>query len=159
MAATGLTAVKNAVVALIEANWTPDDPDSGVVNESYPDINADKFKGRKVYVLRAARADELATREDDQNDYALALFVVEKYPDAGKADEEWIDERIAWSEWLLKLVGDVRTVRLLQDPAEPFSGLWPELAELAVALDVEEIKERKLYVSQINVTYREQIAP
>lgn len=156
MAAVGITAVRDAVVALVEGQWDRDNPDDEVIGRSYPDIDTAKLTGRKVYVLRAAEAGVPADRGEDQNDYAFIVLVAEKFPDAGDAPEEWIDERVAWCEWLLRVLGDPRTVRLLAAVGEPTSGLWPEEAEIAVVIDVQEISQRKLFLSQINVTYRGQ---
>jgi hypothetical protein len=158
VAATGLNAVRDALVALIDAAWDRDDPDDEVSGKSYLDIDSAKLKGRKVYVFRAGRADEPADRSEDQNDYGMLVLVVERWTEQGDVPEEMIDEFVAWVEWLLKTVGDARTVRLLGD-ADAGTGLWPEMAEIAVALDVEEITERKLLVAQLNVTYREQATP
>lgn len=158
MAATGITAVRDALAALIDELWDTDDPADEVVTKSSPDIDTSALKGRKVYVLRASRADEVANRGEDANDYTLVILVVEKFRNQGEAPEEWIDERVAWVEWLLNAVANPRGTRLLADEDVPGSGLWPQEAELAVVLDAEEIG-RGLFASQINVTYREQVEP
>lgn len=174
MAATGITAVKDALVARIDANWvtlaaaqlTPPAADQRarqsdqdeVIGRARFDLDAGSLRGRKIVVFRGGRADEPASRSEDQYDYLLALWVVERYTDPGDPSEEWIDERVEWCEWLLTLIGSPRRPPLLADANNPNAGLWPQVAAIEEVYDEQELSENKLFLATLSVTYREQVA-
>lgn len=148
--------VRDAVVAKILAAWTERVPDSDEVLGRYRvDLDAAATGGRKVYVFPLSTAGQLVTRTEDQNDYALGLWVIERYTDAGDPTEEWLDTRVEWVEWLWKLLGAARGPRLLVDPEVPDSGLWPQVAEITTVYDHDELVEGKLFASVLQVVYRE----
>lgn len=155
MAATGITAAKNALVALIAAGWNPAAPDA-VTGVGRIDANVSELTGRKVYVFRSARTDTSAARGEDQHDYEFVIWIIEVYPGTDDPPESWIDTRVSFAEWLLELVGDTRGARLLETPGVPGSGLWPETAELTTVYDVQDLTQYKAFSSVITVTYREQ---
>jgi hypothetical protein len=159
--AARIAEVRDAAAAKITAAWSPADPD-GVVARYRVDIDSATHEGRKVYVFPSATASpEPATRGEDVFDYTLAFMVIERFTAAdgmGDPAEAWVDERVAWVEWLWKLLGDARAERLLADEEDPDSGLWPEVAEITTVYDLEELAERKLFVSVVTVTYREHSA-
>lgn len=155
MAGTGITAVKNALVARIAAWWTPADPDL-VTGAGRIDEDIAQSVGRKVYVFRSARVDETADRGEDQHDYVLVIWVLERFTDAGDPPEEWIDARVSWVESLFEFLGDARAERLLAAEGEPESGLWNQAADLTTVYDVEDLTELKAFSAVITVTYREQ---
>lgn len=111
-------------------------------------IEADKHKGRKVYIFPSAYLTEIASRSSDRGDYIYVLIVVERYREAGVPPDEWIDERVNFCEWLINNIGDARGPKLLDS-------LWPETSGVSVVFDLEELTEKKLFVSVLNVTYRE----
>lgn len=156
MGATGITAVRDAAIAKVLAAWTTRTADDTVSGPARADKKLWKARGRGVYVFRSERADQPATRDEDQHDYTLVVWVIEKYPDAGDPPDEWVDERVNWVEWLLDLLGDPRGERLLATAGDPASGLWPESAALTTVYDVEDLTEHKAFSSVITVTYREQ---
>lgn len=148
--------VRDAVVAKILAAWTERVPDSDEVLGRYRvDLDAASVGGRKVYVFPLSTAGQLVTREEDQNDYALGLWVIERFTEAGDPSEEWLDARVEWVEWLWKLLGNARGPRLLVDPEVRDSGLWPQVAEITTVYDHDELVEGKLFASVLQVVYRE----
>lgn len=163
--------VRDALAARINAAWlTPEEAvltpaaagqreresaDDLVVTDTLWKVVASSHAGRKVYVMRAAIRGEPATRADDANDYAFGLYVVERYAGQGDPPEEWIDARIEFCTWLLNLVGNARAVYLLPDSAS--GGLWPQEAEIASVVDIDQLTENKLFTATLTVTYREQV--
>lgn len=158
--AARITEVRNAVVALINAAWVSRESiDDQVIGKTRVDIDSEKHKGRKVYVFRSTYTGNPANRDEDENDYTIALMVVERFAAAsgmGDPPESWVDARVEWCAWLLNVIGDARGPRLLALTGQPGSGLWPEVAEVTVVHDLEELAERKLFVSVLTATYREQ---
>lgn len=152
--AARVTEVRDAAVGRVGDWWAPVAPDE-VVGLSRVDIDSATLTGRKVYVFRSAYARAPATRGEDQGDYTLQVMVVERYADPGDPTEPWVDERVDFCDQLVEVLGDARGGRLLADPGDPTSGLWPETAEVAEVHDIEELAERKLFVSIMTVMYRE----
>ena len=158
MPAARIKEVRDAAVAKILTAWTDRDPAVDEVLGKYrADIEAAALGGRKVYVFPISTVGQVVTREEDQNDYALGIWVIERYADAGDPTEEWLDVRVAWVEWVWKLLGSPRGPRLLADPGIPDSGLWPDVAEITSVYDHEELVEGKLFASTLSVVYREQV--
>lgn len=116
-------------------------------------IEAEKVVGRKVFVFPSAYTNELATRVSDRDDYTFVILVVERYREQGDPPDEWTDERVEFCEWLLNTVGDARGQRLLA--TNHLDGLWPETSEVTTVFDLEELTERKLFMSVLTITYRE----
>lgn len=154
MPATGITTVRDAVVELIEAAWDRDDPADEVLAEPVFEIKAEEHVGRKVYVQQLAKRDEPANRGEDANDFEFIVIVAEKFTEQGPTYTEWVDELIAFTEWLLNVLGNTATVRLLADPDDSTSGLWPQTAEIEALYDADKLRQNKLYSSAIRVTYR-----
>jgi len=154
--AARITEVRNAVAAAINAAWVSrESVNDEVVTLSRVTIDSATHAGRKVYVFRSAYAEVPVTRDEDQGDYTIAVMVVERYAGQGHPPESWVDARVDWCEWLVNLLGDARGPRLLAVEGQPDSGLWPEVAEVTTVHDLEELTEKKLFVSVLNVTYRE----
>lgn len=118
-------------------------------------VEADKHRGRKVYVLPMSYSTEAANRSEDQGDYTILLFVVERYTEQGDAPDDWVSERVNFCEMLCNSAANPRTIRLL-GTGSPNSGLWPESGEVTVVFDPDELLERKLFTSTIEIVYREQ---
>lgn len=172
MTAARVNEVRDAIKARIDSAWvtfadaqvTPpadwqrarESEQDEVVVASRWEIRASKLKGRKVYVVRDAVADQPATRGDDEKDFRFAFVVAERYAGSDDPPEEWLDARVEFCEWLLNILGNARNPRLLADPDDPNSGLWPQEAGITTVLDVEELDERKLFASYLSVTFREQ---
>lgn len=154
MAATGITTVRDALVELIETAWDRDNPADEVVAEPVFEIKVETHVGRKVYVQQLAKRDEPATRGEDANDYEFIIIAAEKWTEQGKVYEVWVDELIAFTEWLLNVVGNTATVRLLAEDDDPTSGLWPQSAAIEALYDADKLRQDKLYSSAIRVTYR-----
>ena len=117
-------------------------------------IEADKVVGRKVFLFPSAYATEFATRASDRGDYTFVLLVVERYREQGDPPDEWVDGRVSFCEWLANVTGDARGPRLLA--TNHLDGLWPEVAEVTTVFDLEELTERKLFLSVLTITYREE---
>lgn len=156
--AARITEVRNAVAELIDVLWVArESADDEVIARTLFELDSATLAGRKVYVMRSAFTGGPVNRTEDQDDYTIALMVVERYAGQGPPPEEWIDERVEWCEWLLRQLGNPRGDRLLAEPGEPDSGLWPEVAEVAEVHDVDELTTRKLFASLLTLTYREQV--
>lgn len=154
--AARITEVRNGVVDKITSAWGPTGNDA-VIGLTRVDIDSKAVAGRKVYVFRSGYSTTPADRGEDQGDYTVAVMVVERYTGQGDPPETWIDDRVDWCEWLVRLLGDPRGDRLLATAGDPYSGLWPQSAEVTVVHDIEELAEKKLFVSVLSVTYREQV--
>lgn len=152
--AARIVEVRNGVVARVAAWWEPAAPDE--VSAPWDlDLDTGKMKGRKVQVFPSTYTGGPVTRGQDQDDYTLVVLVAEVFEPSGDIPPEWVDERVAWCESLLDLLGDPRAERLLAVDGAPDSGLWPETAECTTVYDLEELTERKLFLSVLTITYRE----
>jgi hypothetical protein len=152
-------AVCEAVVSAIVAWWEPKPPDS--VERAYLiDIEQPvKLKGRKVLVApdpKLFSQGETATREKDGNDFPVYVLVAEAYREnSGTPPVAWVDDRVKFFESLLKHLGDPR-----QDEtgaglfAGPLEGVYPSAQESVVGLDLDELRENRLYWGLMAVTYR-----
>lgn len=156
--------VRDAAATLVETEWAaefgPLGANDEVIARYTVDIDSSKITGRKVYVFPSTIAGRPIARGDDEKDYTLAFLIVERFTaddGQGDPDEEWVDERVEFAEWLENLLGDPRRDRLLADIGDPNSGLWPEVSEVTTVCDLEELAERRLYVGVVTVTYREQV--
>lgn len=143
--------VRDAIKTRINELWHPDDregPDDEVLTPWVFRIAAATIRGRKIFIFPSAYLSEMATRKSDQGDYTYVLFVCERYREQGDPQDAWIDERVSFCEWLVNAVGDARGPKLLDT-------LWPETSGVELVYDTEELTERKLFCSVLNVTYRE----
>jgi len=156
-----IVCVRNALACRILELWygqqPPPDGDEVLTPWVYR-IDSDKIIGRKVMVFADAFSQVTANRRDDQNDYTYTIMVVERYTEQGDAPDEWIDERVKFCEELITKLGDARGEWLLSGGVQGL-GLWPEIAEITTVYDAEELHERKLFVSVLSITYREEVAP
>lgn len=151
--ASRIVEVCDAVVAVIAAAWTPTAPDA-VSREYDADIDSKKLTGRKVYVFPASYTNpEPASRSEDINDYAVAVMVVERYDpeQQGRIPNSWVDDRIAFvTDKVYGPLSDARSVTLLGE-------LYPFTAEVDPVYDVDELRSRKLFLSVVNLTFRESV--
>lgn len=149
---------RDALKQLIDAAWPVGERESAEDDEVLTPwvfrIEAEKVRGRKVFVFPSAYATELVTRASDRGDYTFVLLVVERYREQGDPPDEWVDERVNFCEQLADAAGDARGPRLLATNSR--DGLWPETAEVTTVFDLEELTERKLFVSVLTITYREE---
>ncbi len=139
--------VCDACVAAISTFWSPTGDDS--VERLYEvDLDASTLTGRKVYVFPAGTAwVELGTRAGDVHDERVQVLVVERYTDAGPATKQWVDERV---EFVQDAVLD-----LLDDPREqPVTGYWCQESAVDPVYDIEELTQRKLFLSLASFTFR-----
>lgn len=147
------TEARDALVALIAGWWAPTAPDAVLAPWRF-ELKARSHAGRRVYVLPADYARENVTRAQEQGDYGYAVLVAERYATAGDPPDAWVDERVAWVESLYGLLS-ASDLRLLADPGEPYSGLWPDRVEVATVLDYPALTQGKLFLSEIRATFRE----
>lgn len=152
-----LKEVRDAAVAKILAAWTDRGASDAVTGVYRIDLDAATVTGRKVFVFPVSVAGRQVDRTEDENDYALGVWVVERYEPQGDPPDAWLDARLAWVEWLWKTLGNPRGARLLADPGDPNSGLWPAVAEITAAYDHDELAEGKLFASVLTVIYREHV--
>ena len=149
--AARIVEVCDAVVAVIAAAWSPTGNDT-VSREYDADIDSKKLVGRKVYVFPASYANpEPSSRSEDFYDYAVAVMVSERYEDAGRVPNSWVDDRIAFTrDKVYEPLSDARTLLIL-------GTLYPLTAEVDPVYDVDELRSRKLFVSVVNFTFRESV--
>ena len=153
--AARIVEVRDAVVERVAAWWGPSAPDE-VLGPAEFDLDTSKMLGRQVRVFPSTYTGGPVDRSGDQNDYTVVIAVTEVFRDAGEVPAAWVDELVAWSERLLNAVGSVRAERLLAT-GEAGSGLWPETAECTTVYDLEELTERKLFLSVLTIMYREHV--
>ena len=153
--AARIVEVRDAVVERVAAWWRPAAPDE-VKGPAECDLDTSQMLGRRVQVFPSTYTGGPVDRSDDQNDYTVVLVVTEVFKDAEEVPVAWVDELMAWTEELLNEVGSVRAERLLAT-AEPGSGLWPETAECTTVYDLEELTDKKLFLSVLTVLYREHV--
>jgi len=140
--------VADAVVDKINTAWAPVGNDS-VSREYLTPIEVENIIGRKVYVFAADYSDEWETRSENLSSYTIALIVAERCQDAGQPSKTWLDERVKFvNEKVWDVLSDVRTGRLLDNT------VWPQTAEVLV-YDVPLLNEKKLFWSEIEISYRE----
>jgi hypothetical protein len=152
--------VRNAVVTRINGAWTSRGSiDDAVSGPWRLDLDTKKVKGRQVYVFPSSYSGGPENRLEDENDYTLVVLVAEVYRGTGDPPDEWLDERALFCEWLAnEVLGDPRAERLLAEPSDPGSGLWPESVEVTTVYDVDELVQKKLFLSVLTATFREQAA-
>lgn len=155
--AARIVEVRNAAVTKIGNAWVSrGSADDAVSGPWRLDLDTKKLKGRQVFVFPSSYLGGPANRLEDQSDYTLVVLVAEVFRGTGDVPDAWCDERALFCEWLANTVlGDPRGERLLAVEGDPDSGLWPESVEVTTVYDVEELAERKLFLSVITATFRE----
>lgn len=141
--------VCDACVTAISAAWSPAGNDS--VSRVYEvDLDAATLTGRKVYCFPAGSAWlEPGTRAGDLHDEKVQVVVVERYPDAGAVPTAWLDTRVAFvQDSVLDLLDDSRS-----SPG-PVPGYWCQESSVDVVFDLEELVQRKLFLSVCSFTFR-----
>jgi hypothetical protein len=127
-----------------------DDPASATVEREYVvEIDAAKLEGRKVYVLPGGVENQgPASRAEDFDDYKVGVVVVERHAGQRSDLSEWADERVLWVQTQIwERLQDVREGLLLDC-------LWPQLSNW-LAYDYDLLREKKLFWSEVEVTFRE----
>lgn len=144
--AARIVEVRNALAAAISAWWTPTAPNAVLTPWRF-DIDTKTHTGRKVYVFPSEYLRENIARGAEQADYTFAVLVAERYEDQGQPPDSWTDDRVEWCESLLEQLDTPGNLLL--------SSLWPQEAAVTTVFDLEELTARKLFLSVLNVTYRE----
>lgn len=157
--AARINEVRDALAERVREIWGPTAPDE-VVACHRVEIDSRKIAGRKVYVFGTAYGGYPVTRATNEYEYALSILVVEKFADpdgeaATEVTDEWIDERVAFVDALVVGLTDARAANLLTDEDDDSVGLWPQTYDVQAVLDTRELTEKKLFVSQLDITYRE----
>ncbi len=147
--------VRNGLREKIDAYWTvrSDEDNDEVIGRWLFDIASETLLGRKVIIVPVSYLTGVANRTEDRGDYQLVVVVVERYTEQGPATDEWVDDRVMWCELLMTHITDPRAAKLLATNDE--DGLWPDVSDVLV-YDVEELTQRKLFLSVITVTFREE---
>lgn len=140
--------VCDAVVEAIEALWSPAAPDS--VSRAYLARHQLRgLEGRQVTVHPAGYAwPALGTRGEDYRDCKVLIAVAERYTAAGDVTDAWLDDRVEWVQSIYDDLDDPRTSNLL-------GAFWPEESAITVVFDPDELEQRKLFLSVIEMTFRE----
>ena len=122
--------VCDALVAAIQAAWSPASPD-GVERGYVSKIKVGELTGRRVYVFPLRYSDSPASRSENLTDYSVGVVVVERYRDAGVPDKDWTDERVTFVEEVvysaLDFGGDEDVLVVAGH-----KGLWTESADVTV---------------------------
>ncbi len=161
-----INAIADAVAANVLALWlassSPPGADDGVERVYETEIRLQDantpFVGRHVYVFpthyQAPAADEVggrqATRAQSYRDYRVAVLVVEQYRDGpAPVPTAWIDARLAFVEQVVWAP--------LQDPRRGpiLAGVFPWGASEVITYDVDELVQRKLFLSVITASLRQ----
>ena len=154
MAAT-IRLVCDAVVAAIVADWVPTAPD-GVERVYLPDTDeAYAVVGRRIFVFPLGQAQaDIASRAEDRNEFRVGVMLVENYAAAGTPSREWCDERVDFFDGLYQLLGNPRTPH--EDPLfpAPLAQVYPDDAAIVVSYDADELRDKKLFWSLMELTYR-----
>lgn len=131
----------DAVVALLPA---------GAERVYEVSIEAESLATRVVYVFPTTYGYlETLTRKDDQSEYKVSILIAERYTGAGAAPNAWLDERIEWvQDNILDVLDDPRS-------SEPVDGYVPWQSEVSPVYDIEELVQRKLFLSVVVITYRQ----
>lgn len=154
----------DGVVARIEANWPDKSAPDEVAAVDEVDIVTDPLEesyigaARKVYVIADAYDNpEISARGSDFNTYTVMILIARLYTkdDSGTSLKDFVRAERRWvQESVYKPLTDIRGARLLKD--DDNEGLLPVAPSLVeVPCDVEELRERKLFLSQVRVTYQE----
>lgn len=152
--------LRNAAKKLIddwwEARWAAEDE---VVSDYEFEIDSKTHKGRKVYIVPATGAISPVDRGTDLRDLGLLFLVVDKFAKdegQGRPPEDWTDERVEFTEDLLGVLSNPRQANLLAVDGQSRSGFWPQLSEWTTVYDADLLLEKRLFLSVITVTYREE---
>lgn len=155
--------IAEGVRAILEASWpaeqTPvptfvldDDWDIDTIN----DLAA--ITDRYVIVTDESYSQTgQATRAEDEEEYVFAVSFVERYIDAGNPTKAWKESRKALvQDYLFRVLNDHRAEANNGNPlGSGFTGVWPERCEVTQVMDREFIRGPKVFVSVIEIAYRE----
>lgn len=152
--------VVDGVAAAITDLWAPVGPDEVVVDDDFKIVTdpskADVITGRKVYVLpESYDTPEPASRGEDFQDYGVVVLIAKLYTDGGRPTKAWVRAERYWVEQNIYLpLTDPRNVLL---PESDSGGLYA-VAPSGVdpPYDVDELRERKLFLSLVRLTFREE---
>ncbi len=150
MAAT-VREICDAVVTKVAAFWTPIAPNE-VVRTYLPDVTeATGFLGRRVWVapLDYGQAD-IASRAEDRNSFTVGVTVAERFTDAGRPTRAWCDTRIDFVADLWELLTAVRNPPLFPSPLDDVIAIT---GEVDIAFDPDLLREKKVFFSQLTLTY------
>jgi len=147
-----------AVRAALEAAWpTEETPPTFVVDDDWDVETIDELNeivGRWVVVSDETYSQiEAASRSEDVEEYAIAVAFLERYTGTsdtlGKVPKAWKEER-------KRLVQD-NLYRYLNNHRENVivPGAWTETCEVSVVMDRELMRKSRVFVSVVEVTYRE----
>lgn len=152
--------VVDGVAAAIEATWSPTAPDEVLVEDEFRIItdpsDPDVIKGRKVYVLpETYDTPEPASRGEDFQDYGVVVLIAKLYSAAGRPTKAWVRAERYWVEQnIYRPLTDPRNVLL---PASASGGLYAVApSSVDPPYDVDELRERKLFLSLVRITFREE---
>lgn len=143
-----VTEVCEEVVAYLKANWGGTLPT--IARAYMADFVVDEITGPRVYVMCANYGQaEVLTRASDINFYTVSIVFVDKYAESAQTiPAAWIDERVRLVEsQIYAPLGDHRT--------EAVEGLWPETAAVTTVYDLDFLHQTRLFVSEIEIEFRE----
>jgi hypothetical protein len=115
-----------------------------------PDVDADTLPAGQMYVMVWWDSYSDAgpvTHGEDATDYRLCCLVVEKYGEAGAVATAWRRERTAWVETCVR--------QALGNPRVALDDAYPT-AEGDVMYDQDELIERKLFWTKVEITFRDE---
>lgn len=100
---------------------------------------------------------EQADRGEDLEEYMIVVTFVERYLDAGRPTKAWKEERKRLvQDNLFRVLNDHRASAYNGSPlGSGLAGVWPENCEVTVVMDREFIRKMKVFVSVIEVAYRQ----
>lgn len=144
--------VCEAVKVKIATDWDPVRP-SCVQRIYVPDID-DPYKvlGRQVYVFPVAQSQTgTASRSKDENEYQIGVLAIENYRESSGAPPlAWCDERVNFCVGLWSTLGESRG-EVFPYPLNEFRS---NTAEIPVIFDPDELREKKLFWSYLQFSYR-----
>lgn len=158
--AARIVEVCDAVVAAILAEWTasasPPGAADGVERVYTEPAKFGSMTGRRVWVSPAGVAGETASRAEDVGVSTVAIVVAERYTGQGAPPVAWVDERVAFVQLVLDLVGSYGNRRqsgklLVGTPARPH---WTERWSSEV-YEWTYLDEHKVFWSETEVEFRE----
>lgn len=111
-------------------------------------LNLEEMTGRYVYVLPSAYGfPEPLTRSQDTEELTVSVVVAERYTDPGPVPTEWVDVRVDFVETHVIGLDDSRA------PDLP-GGFYAWSSEVNPVYDLEELNQRNLFLSVVNLTFR-----
>lgn len=104
------------------------------------------------------RQVEQTTHAEDTDEYTIRVSFIERYVDAaGRVPTAWKEARKALvQDNLFRVLNDHRAEANNGNPlGSSYAGVWPETCEMETVMDRELIINPKVFVSVIEVAYRE----